>query len=266
VELHIVAMFGYNCTPCGSSDPTSDTVKVDMNGLAAPDKENESRFGNIIDEIETNMHNLEKDRAAQEKVKKAEEQRQIEAEKKEAQRAAAERERLEGERHLEEKRLLQQRLEAELLQAEAAAQELQRLQEAEADEAARARAEEEDRKRHEAVERSLAEEAERLGKEQLQVEQERLEKEKADRSTLDAFLKEHGFTSVNHKRSKMFKSKYPLHTAVMINNVDLVRILLAAGADVTLKSSAGQTPAQLAQKTDKKGSHARVLSQLSSTQ
>merc|ERR1712107_789935 len=86
-------------------------------------------------------------------------------------------------------------------------------------------------------------------------EQERLNQEQLakDKTKLEAFLKEHGYSGPNAKRTKMFKTKYPLHTAVKVNDPDMVRILLAAGADAGAKSSAGQTAAQLAQKSDKQG-------------
>merc|ERR1712232_1346390 len=92
-------------------------------------------------------------------------------------------------------------------------------------------------------------------------EQERLlrEQQAKDKAKLEAFLKEHGYTGANARRTKMFKSKYPLHTAVKKNDPDLVRILLAAGADPAAKNSSGLTAAQLAQKTDKKGSRASLL-------
>merc|ERR1712232_92708 len=97
-------------------------------------------------------------------------------------------------------------------------------------------------------------------------EQERLLQEQVarDKAKLEAFLKEHGYSGANAKRTKMFKTKYPLHTAVKINDPDMVRILLSAGADGSAKNSAGQTPAQLAKKSDKQGSHAGLLLALDS--
>merc|ERR1711988_936719 len=104
----------------------------------------------------------------------------------------------------------------------------------------------------EELSRKNAEEAEAKRKAEEE-EQERLlrEQQAKDKAKLEAFLKEHGYSGANAKRTKMFKSKYPLHTAVKINDPDMVRILLAAGADAGAKNSGGLTPAQLAQKSDK---------------
>merc|ERR1711988_1339267 len=100
----------------------------------------------------------------------------------------------------------------------------------------------------EELSRKNAEEAEAKRKAEEE-EQERLiqEQQAKDKAKLEAFLKEHGYSGANAKRTKMFKTKYPLHTAVKVNDPDMVRILLAAGADRDAKAS-GQTPARLAQK------------------
>merc|ERR1712232_977765 len=74
----------------------------------------------------------------------------------------------------------------------------------------------------------------------------------SDRKVGD-FLKSHGFKSdVNSKKSSMLKSKYPLHVAVKEQNVQMVRLLLAAGADKSLKNSSGHTPVQKAEQYSQK--------------
>jgi hypothetical protein len=87
----------------------------------------------------------------------------------------------------------------------------------------------------------------------------RLDEEEADKAKVDAFLKSNGFSDVDAKRTRMLKSSYPLHAAVSQNNAEMVQLLLAAGARHGLKNSAGQTPLQLAQRLDKRDSHALVL-------
>merc|ERR1712232_15690 len=105
-----------------------------------------------------------------------------------------------------------------------------------------------------------AEEAEARRKAEEAEQERQLQEQMArDKTKLDTFLKQHGYSGANAKRTKMFKTKYPLHTAVKINDPDLVRILLAAGADGGAKNSAGLTPAQLAKKSDKQGSHSGLL-------
>jgi len=93
---------------------------------------------------------------------------------------------------------------------------------------------------------------------------------KANRQfNVQAFLKEHGFSGVNGKRTcimksdlERVKSEYPLHSAVRHNNTAMVRMLLKNGADPALKSSAGLTPHQLALYINSVGSHDLVLSAL----
>merc|ERR1711879_59241 len=80
------------------------------------------------------------------------------------------------------------------------------------------------------------------------------------RELVESFLREHGYSDVNAKRRcGLFKTKYALHSAVKENDRDVVRGLLNSGADPRLKNSKGQTPLQLAQKSDRGGSHADVI-------
>jgi len=76
---------------------------------------------------------------------------------------------------------------------------------------------------------------------------------------VDRFLKFKGYAGVNAKRRAGLKSKYPLHSAVKENNPELVALLLNSGADRSLKNSNGCTPLQLAQKSNRGGTHARVI-------
>eukprot|EP00929_Paragymnodinium_shiwhaense_P114911 TRINITY_DN8346_c0_g1_i2.p1 TRINITY_DN8346_c0_g1~~TRINITY_DN8346_c0_g1_i2.p1 ORF type:complete len:295 (-),score=78.62 TRINITY_DN8346_c0_g1_i2:195-1079(-) len=86
----------------------------------------------------------------------------------------------------------------------------------------------------------------------------------ADKKRVEDFLKAHGYSEVNVRRTRFWKYKYALHTAVKENNVELVKLLLKAGADRRKKNSDGQTAKGFAQSVDKNGSHAAVIAALRS--
>lgn len=153
-------------------------------------------------------------------------------------------------------------------EAEAEAERLRQEAKRAAEEEACRRAEEKRRAEEAAAQaervRIEREEQQRRAQEAALAERRRLELEKqaADRATADAWLKKNGFSDVAAKKKSMFSSTYALHVAVKENNAEIVRCLLASGADPALKNSSGQTPAQLAQKSDKKGSHTATLDAL----
>lgn len=118
----------------------------------------------------------------------------------------------------------------------------------------RERREREDHKRKEAEAKCKKEELDRA---QRKAEQKSIELEKVKQ-----FLSQHGYLGVNTKRTKMMKSKYPLHTAVKLADQEMILLLLSSGADQSLKNSSGETPEQLARKLNKSGSHDRVSSAL----
>lgn len=95
--------------------------------------------------------------------------------------------------------------------------------------------------------------------ENQKIQEQRNKEELEDQRKIDTFLKANGFSDLDSKRTKMFKSFYPLHTAVSKNNAEMVQLLLAAGARPKPKNSAGLSPLQLAQKLDKKDSHKEVI-------
>jgi flagellar biosynthesis GTPase FlhF len=204
--------FGFACNPCSVSDPATDTVKVSFPSPdAAEDKENVARSGNL-------------------ETKAAEE------------RAAAKRKAEESERN----RLAEAAAEARRQEAEAAARRAAEKQAA----AARAAQEEAEAEaqRQAAIQAALeAEEADRQQAEAADL----AAKAEADRKVHE-FLKTHGFKDdVNAKKSTLFKSKYPLHVAVKEQDPEMVKLLVLAGADKSLKNSSGNTPMQKAQQYTK---------------
>jgi len=112
------------------------------------------------------------------------------------------------------------------------------------------------------------EEAERRRKEEeAKVELQHEDKRRAEKKAMDAemvndFLIKHGYCGVNVKRTKMLKSKYPLHTAVKLTDDKMVQLLVSAGANRRLRNSAGETPKQLAGRLAVGNSHAAVLAAL----
>jgi hypothetical protein len=106
--------------------------------------------------------------------------------------------------------------------------------------------------------RERKEEEKQKSQEKERVKQ--LQQLKVDHFKLGTFLKEHGFSGANAKRHFMFRSfEYPLHAAVTKVEPETIRVLIAAGADPELTNSSGRTPAQLAWKNDKFGSHEHVI-------
>lgn len=129
-------------------------------------------------------------------------------------------------------------------------------------------------------ERARIEQERRLEKErtrQEREEQRRLEeqarREEAERQALKrteelrAFCKQHGFADINAPRRSgcslwSATTTYPLHVAAELGRSDVVKMLLEEGVSPALKDSSGKMAAQLAQKKDRKGSHAAVLREL----
>jgi hypothetical protein len=85
------------------------------------------------------------------------------------------------------------------------------------------------------------------------------------RRQLKHFFKENGFkrdAGVNDSKRVMLlcgAKSYPLHAAVEKNNLRVVEMLLAEGANPTQTNSSGRTPLQIAQRKNKKGSHETML-------
>lgn len=67
---------------------------------------------------------------------------------------------------------------------------------------------------------------------------------------------------VTGPKKSLLSTTYPLHSAAKEGNARMVAMLLKEGADATQKNSSGRTAVQVAQKRNKAGSHAPVISAL----
>eukprot|EP00929_Paragymnodinium_shiwhaense_P047522 TRINITY_DN240_c0_g2_i2.p1 TRINITY_DN240_c0_g2~~TRINITY_DN240_c0_g2_i2.p1 ORF type:complete len:240 (-),score=94.42 TRINITY_DN240_c0_g2_i2:349-1068(-) len=234
----------FSCGACSLSDPAADTVKIDFAAV-----KNSQEEPSVHKPEEHPVDALFGNEAAR-------------AEQEEAARRLAEEE---AARQLAEQKARQeQQEEQERLEQEAAAQRQRD------DEEARARKETEEIAAAEAAakqaeaEQAQAAEAERvrLEKDAEEAEQQELVREAEAKKKMQEFLKKHSFKGPDVKRSKLLGFKFPLHSAVKHNDVEVVRILLANGANTSSKDSSGKTPYQLAQKIDKNGSHVRLMEAL----
>lgn len=86
--------------------------------------------------------------------------------------------------------------------------------------------------------------------------------EREAREKVDQFLSTRGFRGARDGRRRLFRTCYPLHVAVALNDAEMVRLLLQAGADPSQRDSSGRTPQSLARKCNRSGSHEKVLSML----
>jgi len=84
------------------------------------------------------------------------------------------------------------------------------------------------------------------------------------KAQLDDFLAKNGFDGVSNKRRRTLQpSIYALHLAAERGDATLVTLLVEAGADASQKDSSGRTPADVAKKKNRKGSHDEVVALLS---
>lgn len=227
-----------SCRPCGEAcDKNYNTVKVDTAALLArsKDKENAGPKCNALtkEEHERRQRENEERERRQEEAKHAEEKRR-------AMEQAREEQQQEEQRRREEE---YQRQQVEQEQRER--EELQRLQEEQ-------RLEEEHRRQEE----------ERAAEYLRRREEERRQLDLENKKTAAIWLKDNGFKSIDELVRKRMSKVRPLHVAVQKNAAQVVRMLLDAGADRRLPNSSKQIPLELAQKLDKKGSHAEVIAAL----
>mmetsp|Transcript_165 Transcript_165/g.253 ORF Transcript_165/g.253 Transcript_165/m.253 type:complete len:231 (-) Transcript_165:134-826(-) len=220
----------FSCTACKPSDPATATVKVNPALINGADKENQLQ-----------QQQQQQAVAAEKERQQREEREQREREVREQQlREQAEQQRRELERKEAERREAAERRqrEEEVMQARWA----------------------EERRAAQAEQKRLEEAAQR--KEEAR-KKELLRKEQEDAEKVKAFLQSKGYgEDVNGKRKTFRKYYYPLHDAVAEHDAELIRVLLAAGADPTLRSSSGKTALERANKWNNDGSLSQVCSVL----
>jgi hypothetical protein len=232
-----------SCRPCGDwGNKDYNTVKVDPKALNSANKEN-ARNGAANKEEEERLRKIQEWEAQQEKIRKEEEQRR------------------EMERKVKEE---QERQLAEQRQREAERRRLELEQQA---------------KEREAKERHLQEmrrqaELERQRQEQERQEQIRLQEEARQRKLQEAqdaqkvrtFLQSNGFKDPNDLVRKKLNKVTPLTFAVGQNDIEMVKLLLGAGADPKKANGKKEIPLALAQKLDKNGTHAAIIEILKTQQ
>lgn len=123
------------------------------------------------------------------------------------------------------------------------------------------------KERHEQEKREAQLEQERLAKQQEQIrlqeeEEQRKIKQVEDEKKVRAFLQSNGFKNPNDLVRKKLRKVTPLHWAVGQNSIEIVRLLLAAGADPKKLNGKNETALRLAQTLDKNGSHIAIVQEL----
>jgi len=228
-----MSLLGFSCRPCSAADPTSDTVKIDMEGAMREQQEERDTRERIEGEVRAARE--VQDREDQERVRQLEEQREANA------RAQAE----------------------ALAQAEVAADVEAPLKRKQIEEAEASRRQEADARRFAEGQRKDAEE-EATKQRQKQIEETRIAQAKERtaeavaaqeaemKGKLDKLLKEYGVAEVNQKKKSLMSFKYPLHYAVEKSDTEAVRLLLHFKADASLLNSSKKTVLQLAEKTKMK--------------
>lgn len=97
----------------------------------------------------------------------------------------------------------------------------------------------------------------------LSRQQDALREQKAyEAAKVQKFLNDNGFNGVNSKKTSLMTYKYPLHVAVDKNDAEITRCLLQCRADPTLPNSLKRNALQLAESSNKRGSHDRILAEL----
>merc|ERR1711904_9997 len=232
-----------SCRPCGEwGNKDYNTVKVDTKAIQMKDKENapNGKANAMSKEEREREQKIQEWEAQQEKIRREEEQRR------------------EMERRVKEE---QERQLAEQRQREAERRRLELEQQAKEREAKERHVQE--MRRQAELERQRQEQERR---EQIRLQEEARQKkikEVDDAKKVRAFLHSNGFKDPNDLVRKKWSKVTPLHLAVGQNNADVVKLLLAAGADPRKMNGKKETPLGLAQKLDKNGSHAAVVQELS---
>merc|ERR1711904_388403 len=192
-----------SCRPCGDwGNKDYNTVKVNAAALNAADKEKapNGKAGFVSKEEAERQRKIQEWEAQQEKIRREEEQRR------------------EMERRVKEE---QERQLAEQRQREAERRQLELEQQA--------------KERHVQEMRRQAqlqrEREEQERKEQIRLQEEARQKkikDMDDQRKVRTFLQTNGFKSLNQLVRKKFAKVTPLHAAVGQNNVEMVKLLLAA--------------------------------------
>jgi hypothetical protein len=229
------------CRGCKNWDQKdSGTVKVDVGALHARDKENATAaHPNIAKDAQEKANSAIK--AEEEKVEKARQQQEWEAKQAELRRQEEERKVMELRVKEEQERLKaeQQRQEAEHRQL--MMEEMQR------------REEELELQKKKEQERKLAEEAK---------ENARKLQEEADQKKIHAWLQANGFKEINQLVRKRLSKVAPLQCAIDQKNIEMMMLLLQHGADASKVNGKNESAVTVAQKMNKKGSHAAVVQAL----
>jgi hypothetical protein len=90
--------------------------------------------------------------------------------------------------------------------------------------------------------------------------------EEEHQKKIHAWLQANGFKEINQLVRKRLSKVAPLQCAIQQNNVDMMMLLLRHGADASKVNGKNQSALTVAQKINKKGSHAAVVQALTEYQ